>query len=220
MNFNEMKNNYKIHQHRRDLSMKQIIQLALAIVFLSVTTIYANSNTYNQALPDDPKQKDINIEDFTVVHLIENEIQIIKEENIVIDLEMHRERERFKQLVSRGDDRGLFTATAYDLSVASCGKSESHPAFGITANGTSLKGHTLESARAIAVDPKFIKLGSKVYIEFLDEAYEHLSGIFYAVDTGGAIKGKKVDIFFGSDNVKEEVKQFGRRKVKLTVIKE
>lgn len=120
---------------------------------------------------------------------------------------------------SRGRLLGTFEATAYDLSVASCGKSESHPAYGITANGTSLKGHTLESARAIAVDPKVIKLGSTVYVEFLDEGYKHLTGEFRAVDTGGAIKGSKIDVFFGSGNVAEQVKQFGRRKVKVWIVK-
>ena len=107
-----------------------------------------------------------------------------------------------------------------DLSVQSCGKKESHPAYGITANGTSLKGHTLESARAIAVDPNVIKLGSKVYVEFLDEEYKHLDGFFTAVDTGGAIKGKKIDVFFGSGDVKDEVRQFGRRKARITIVNE
>ena len=131
------------------------------------------------------------------------------------------ERERVKNLVSRGSDRGMFTATAYDLTVASCGKKQSHPAYGITANGTSLKGHTLESARAIAVDPKVIKLGSKVYIEFLDEEYEHLNGEYIAVDTGRLIKGKRVDIFFGDtgdSKTDQAVWDFGKRKIKVTVL--
>lgn len=114
-----------------------------------------------------------------------------------------------------------FIATAYDLTVQSCGKKESHPSYGITANGTSLKGHTLDSARAIAVDPKIIKLGSKVHIEFLDDEYKHLDGIFTAVDTGGAIKGKKIDIFFGDTGDKktdQSVWDFGKRKVRIRLI--
>lgn len=114
-----------------------------------------------------------------------------------------------------------FIATAYDLTVQSCGKKESHPAYGITANGTSLKGHTLDSARAIAVDPKVIKLGSKVHIEFLDEEYKHLDGEYTAVDTGGVIKGKKIDIFFGDTGDKktdQSVWDFGKRKVRVSII--
>ena len=160
----------------------------------------------------------------SVIDVIEDEIKKIKEEKMVMEFELEREEQKKRQkqieVVSRGADRGLFTVTAYDLSYASCGKEPSHPAYGITANGTSLKGHTLESARAIAVDCKVIKLGSKVHIEFLDEEYKHLDGFFTAVDVGGAIKGKKIDVFFGSGDVKDAVKQFGRRKAKITVVNE
>lgn len=160
----------------------------------------------------------------SVVDLIEDEIKKIKEEQMVMEFELKREKQKKRkkqaEVASRGIDRGLFTVTAYDLSYASCGKEPSHPAYGITANGTSLKGHTLESARAIAVDPRVIKLGSKVHIEFVDEEYKYLNNTYIAVDTGGAIKGKIVDLFFGSDDVKDEVKQFGRRKAKITIINE
>ena len=88
----------------------------------------------------------------SVSKLVEDEINRIEEEKAVQELEQIREERRERDIVSRGSDRGLFTATAYDLSVQSCGKKESHPAYGVTANGTSLKGHTLESARAIAVE--------------------------------------------------------------------
>ena len=52
----------------------------------------------------------------------------------------------------------------------------------------------------VAVDPKVIPLGTKLYIE----GY----GIAIAGDTGGAIKGNKVDLFFNSEG---ECRQFGRQ---------
>ena len=107
-----------------------------------------------------------------------------------------------------------FEATAYDLTVASCGKKPSHPQYGITASGVSLVGKDLKD-RMVAVDRNLIKLGSKIHIEFY-EPYTHLTGYYTAVDTGGAIKGNKVDIYFGELKVSEQVKQFGRRKVKVT----
>lgn len=113
-----------------------------------------------------------------------------------------------------GNKTNIFEATAYDLTVASCGKSMDHPQYGITASGYSLKGKSL-SDRFIAVDPKVIKLGSVVHIEFF-EPYTHLTGNYTAVDTGGAIKGNKVDIFFGGQNVSKEVSNFGRREVRVT----
>ena len=51
----------------------------------------------------------------------------------------------------------------------------------LTATGT-----TLTEGRTIAVDPSVIPLGSRVFIE----GY----GVFIAEDTGGAIKGNKIDI--------------------------
>lgn len=108
-----------------------------------------------------------------------------------------------------------FTATAYDLSVESCGKSKSHPSYGITASGYSLKGHSRQSAMAIAVDPRVIPLGSTVHIQF-PAPYEHFSGNYTARDTGGAIKGNIVDIFMGEGVGRKSVFAFGRRQVKIT----
>ena len=145
----------------------------------------------------DKKQKEI--DDF---------YEEIKENIRVAELE----EQRLQTKVSRGYERGAFIATAYDNSVASQGKWVDQ-----TATGFNLKGHTLESARCIAVDPKVIPLNSKVYIEF-DENYKHLNGEYTAYDTGGAIVGKRVDIFFGDGVDKQKVMDFGRRKVKITLL--
>ena len=127
-----------------------------------------------------------------------------------------KEKERMVISPTRGQSSrtNMFTATAYDLSFASCGKDPSHPQYGITASGVDLKGKSLND-KFIAVDPKVIKLGSVVHIEFF-EPYQHLTGYYTAVDTGGAIKGNRVDIFFGSGDVSQAVKNFGRRQVKIT----
>lgn len=202
--------------------MKSLIQLIVAII-LVITTLYANTTTYNRS--DKAQDTEDFVRDFSVSKLVEEEIKAIEQNEIEREMEeiarQEVEKERIKNLVSRGSDRGVFTATAYDLTVASCGKKQSHPAYGITANGTSLKGHTLESARAVAVDPKVIKLGSKIYIEFLDEEYQHLNGEYIAVDTGRLIKGKRVDIFFGDtgdSKTDQAVWDFGKRKIKVTVL--
>ena len=59
----------------------------------------------------------------------------------------------------------------------------------------------------VAVDKNVIPLGSKVYVE----------GYGYAIasDTGGAIKGNKIDLYF---NTLEECYSFGRRTVTVHVI--
>ncbi len=97
-------------------------------------------------------------------------------------------------------------ATAYDAS--SCGKSPSHPAYGITATGMRA------GYGVVAVDPRVIPLGSKLYIESADGSYVYGSAI--AADTGGAIKGNRIDLCFNS---RSEAISFGRRAVKVYVLK-
>ncbi len=97
-------------------------------------------------------------------------------------------------------------ATAYDAS--SCGKSPSHPAYGITATGAKA-GYGI-----VAVDPSVIPLGSRLYIESSDGSYVY--GTAVAADTGGAIKGNRVDLCF---NTRAEAIRFGRRAVKIYVLK-
>ncbi len=113
---------------------------------------------------------------------------------------------------SRGDTNYrksmVMNATAYDLSFASCGKRPGDRGYGITASGTQAR------PGAVAVDPKVIPLGTKLYIESLDDTPDY--GFATAEDTGGAIKGKKIDLFFHSGT---DVKNFGRRNVKVYILK-
>ena len=99
--------------------------------------------------------------------------------------------------------------TAYTSSYEDTGKRPGDPAFGITKSGTvARKG-------IVAVDPSVIPLGTKMYIEILDDTIEDY-GIAIAEDTGGKIKGKKVDLYF--DATREELKEFGVRKAKVYII--
>ena len=66
---------------------------------------------------------------------------------------------------------------------------------------------------AVAVDPRVIPLGTKLYVESLDNTKDY--GFCVAEDTGGAIKGNKIDLFF---NTAGEVKNFGRRKVRVYIL--
>ncbi|HEX7055988.1 MAG TPA: 3D domain-containing protein [Bacilli bacterium] len=88
------------------------------------------------------------------------------------------------------------TLTAYTAGVESTGKRPGHPLYGITASGT----HAQEG-RTIAVDPKVIPIGTKVYIEGI--------GFRTAEDTGSAIKGAKIDVFM---NDVKQARKFGVKK--------
>lgn len=129
---------------------------------------------------------------------------------------------RDPELPSRGKNRAeIYTVTAYDLSVESCGKPMGHPGYGKTATGYSLKGHSWDTARTIAVDPRFIPLGSKVLIKFMDKRFQQYNGVYTARDTGGAIKGHKIDLFlgdFGSDEANYEAISFGHPQAEVVVL--
>jgi uncharacterized protein YabE (DUF348 family) len=119
-----------------------------------------------------------------------------------------------KELVvatSRGDTRYrrkiTMTATAYDSSYESTGKKPGHKYYGITASGTQAR------PGVVAVDPSVIPLGTKLYIESLDGTKDY--GFAIAEDTGGSIKGNKIDLFF---NTSSECYSFGRRKVNVYIL--
>ena len=99
------------------------------------------------------------------------------------------------------------TATAYDLSYQSCGKRPGDRGYGITASGMRAQ------RGVVAVDPRVIPLGTKLYIESADGSYVY--GYAVAGDTGGAIKGNKIDLFMDSYS---ECMQFGRRTVNVYVL--
>ena len=65
----------------------------------------------------------------------------------------------------------------------------------------------------VAVDPKVIPLGTKLYITTPNGKVVY--GMATAIDTGGAIKGNIVDLFF---NTYEECIQFGRRACTIYVL--
>lgn len=100
-------------------------------------------------------------------------------------------------------------ATAYCACYDCCGKYPGNKWYGITATGTRAKVGT------IAVDPKVIPLGTEVYIEGLGDAKNY--GFATAEDTGGAIKGKIIDLYF---NTHKETVNWGRQQVNVYILKE
>lgn len=65
----------------------------------------------------------------------------------------------------------------------------------------------------VAVDPRVIPLGTRLYIESTDGSWSY--GVCLAGDTGGAIKGNRVDLFYDSYS---QCIQFGRRSCNIYVL--
>ncbi|BAK14465.1 ubiquitin-like domain-containing protein [Solibacillus sp. FSL K6-1781] len=90
------------------------------------------------------------------------------------------------------------TATAYTPNCAGCS--------GISAAGLNLRANP--DMKVIAVDPNVIPLGTKVWVEGYGNAV--------AADTGGAIKGNKIDVLVPTTS---KAKSWGRKKVRIKVLK-
>jgi 3D (Asp-Asp-Asp) domain-containing protein len=129
----------------------------------------------------------------------EQEKKIQKKDNEISNLEA-KKQESIKTLSSNTDDDTVrelnMTATAYTAYCEGCS--------GTTRTGINLRANP--DKKVIAVDPNVIPLGSKVWVE----GYGHA----IAGDIGGAIKGKKIDVFipkrsdaltWGVQNVKVKV---------------
>ncbi len=99
---------------------------------------------------------------------------------------------------SSSTDEYYVTATAYTSGCNGCS--------GKTATGINLRANP--NAKVIAVDPSFIPLGTKVYIE----GY----GYATAADTGGAVSGKKIDVFVPSA---ADAYNWGVKTVKIKVFR-
>ena len=89
------------------------------------------------------------------------------------------------------------TATAFTANCKGCS--------GVTSTGINLKKNP--NAKIIAVDPKIIPLGTKVWVEGYGEAI--------AADKGGSIKGNKIDVFMSST---KKATNWGRRTVTVKIL--
>lgn len=98
-------------------------------------------------------------------------------------------------------------ATGYYAGVESTGKSPGHPEYGITYSG--LKVHRDENTiSTIAADPEVFPLGTILYIP----------GYGYGIvaDTGSAIKGNVIDLYF---ETKEDVfAQWGKKQLQVYIV--
>jgi 3D (Asp-Asp-Asp) domain-containing protein len=88
------------------------------------------------------------------------------------------------------------------------------PAEIYSATAYSLRGRTASGkpvARGlIAADPRFLPIGTRVRVEA-----GAWSGEYIVADTGGAVRGRRIDIWTPTSG---EAMRFGRRAVKLTVL--
>ena len=194
--------------------------LVVSAIASGVTWNILKTDMYSE---EEQKQQIQHMLEKTNEVLIKRDDKINKQEEIIQSITKENEMlrstvNRLKEEVSRGETRTLdVQVTAYTLSAESCGKNEDDLGYGITANGTNLSGHTVWSARAIAVDPNIIPLGSKIQISFNDPDFKQYDGVYTAVDTGNGIEGNRIDLFIGEYSDDEAIR-FGIQSAKLRFV--
>jgi 3D (Asp-Asp-Asp) domain-containing protein len=164
--------------------MKELVRGAAMFALLATLVVFV----YAQG----PKQDDALIMTTDSQSLIENTI----DNNLVsTNAADTADDDDSKSLVKKtvmssaaGASKGAFSASAYCFS------------------GRTAMGHSVRRG-LIAADPRVLKLGSKVYINA-----GQWSGTYLVSDTGGAIKGKRIDIWVPGC---AEARKFGRRSVQI-----
>lgn len=170
--------------------MKNLVRggaVAMAFCMLAVF-IYAQAGQEQDLRIERDSQ--INIEDNIVdIALLDNNLVSLAENNVVpADDPKLVDKTASVKSTSAGASRGAFSATAYCL------------------KGRTAMGHGVRRG-IIAADPRVLRLGSRVVLN--GGGY---SGTYLVSDTGGRIKGKKVDIWVPSCS---EARRFGRRTVQV-----
>lgn len=208
---------------------KKIIALttSLAISLLSINGIYAQASVLNNINSEavnasylEKKDLTTNIYDFNNhiyavnINNIDNSINIdfkSKSETIINDLNIHN-----KNIEEKKVDDVLSTTNSDNIKIESNPTNNYKEVY--TMMSTAYAGDTItymgttpvrdpDGISTIAVDPSIIPLGSKVYIS----GY----GLAIASDTGGLIKGNRIDLFLNSE---DECINWGVQTVSLYLI--
>ena len=116
-------------------------------------------------------------------------------------LEKRKKEQEEKEKQAQSAPKNVSGRTITMRSTAYTSDPSENGGYSTTAMGTAIR------YGVAAVDPNVIPLGTRLYIE----GY----GYARAEDTGGAIKGNKIDLVFGS---KSQSNSWGRRTVRVTIL--
>lgn len=133
----------------------------------------------------------------------DRDIRLAKERKIQAQklLEKRKKEQEEKEKQAQSAPKNVSGRTITMRSTAYTSDPSENGGYSTTAMGTAIR------YGVAAVDPNVIPLGTRLYIE----GY----GYARAEDTGGAIKGNKIDLVFGS---KAQSNNWGRRTVRVTIL--
>ncbi len=186
---------------------KFLIAIGIMLIILLLGTM-AYANSYKQKID----KEIVNIESKQEkIHNIADEVRELNLDNETeIITSLKRAWHNFdsqKQLLIEKREKldNILNFNIFEIS-AYCGENYHH----ICNNGnarTTATGTVPTAGRTVAVDPNVIPYGSTVIIG---------GNEYIAEDTGGAIKGNKIDIFF---NTHAEALQWGRRNMEVYIVR-
>ena len=182
---------FKRGTYNRRRRMKNLVRggAVLSVLALFVALVYAQTNRMGNDLiiaNDSLTKIENNLVDNNVVNNIVGN-------NLVNTVSTDDEKKKLvkktgsSSAAGAGASKGSFVATAYCL------------------QGRTAMGHGVRRG-IIAADPRVLKLGSRITIS------GGYSGSYLVSDTGGMIKGKRLDIWMPSCS---EARRFGRRTVQV-----
>ncbi|WP_051541346.1 3D domain-containing protein [Caldalkalibacillus mannanilyticus] len=122
--------------------------------------------------------------------------------DLAYDLELLESQINFGQYPTK-----KVTATGYTAGYESTGKKPDHPQYGITYSGVQVRRDLYST---IAADPAVFPIGTVLYIPKY--------GYGVVADTGSAIQGDKIDLYF--ESVEDVYQWWGKQKVEVYIIEE
>ncbi len=169
-----------------------ILVLVLFLLFVKVNLDYEQIKRLKEEQLEKDKRYLENLGEMTAKY---NELENLLTEQEVKDV-------KDSEYILYEENYQMFEITAYTSE--ECGT--------VTKIGVDLKANYSKYLNVCAVDPELIPLGSIVLIRFADGTER----AYFACDTGSAIKGNRLDLYF--QNVEDAIK-FGRQKLLIRIIK-
>ena len=184
-------------QIRNLLSFVGVFVLSL-ILFVAPADAATHTVQKGDTLYSIAKKYDLTVDKLkSLNNLKTNNIKVKQVLNVSVDEATKKEEEKSEEKEPTVVKTFKVTATAFTANCKGCS--------GITSTGFNLKKNP--DAKIIAVDPKVIPLGTKVWVEGYGEAI--------AADKGGSIKGNKIDVFMSSN---KKATNWGRRTVTVKIL--
>ena len=184
-------------QIRNLLSFVGVFVLSL-ILFVAPADAATHTVQKGDTLYSIAKKYDLTVDKLkSLNNLKTNNIKVKQVLNVSVDGATTKKEEKSEKKEPTVVKTFKVTATAFTANCKGCS--------GVTSTGFNLKKNP--NAKIIAVDPKVIPLGTKVWVEGYGEAI--------AADKGGSIKGNKIDVFMPTT---KKAYSWGRRTVTVKIL--